>query len=282
MAMFRIGNLAWENPNDSYEDHIRYLENDVIKPMAMSVRDMVLRFNEILLLKEFIQPPSKREDSALDADWERHGEKLSFDQQRRMQFNALPETFKSTFKDLEEYWKPLSVIKWMHYLLRFEKKDLETRDKHIEASRAKLKKRTEQDSSEQPKGKPPKKKRGFKRTSQGVARFCSMYKKAGMSEVKYTSHTSADYTNKGQYETKFSGGLGKREEAKKIYKKEFKKVSSKYRKQARQLKAFKKALGKNNPKELRKLKRTQSNSSSSSSSSSSDSDSDRSSSDSSA
>eukprot|EP00979_Chaetoceros_neogracilis_P003013 scaffold512_cov305-Chaetoceros_neogracile.AAC.3 len=218
LVMFKMHQSAWDSHQDVYEDHINYLMNDVVKPFTMDVKTMNQRFKELRKLTEYIPPPSKRDGSGLDANWERHGEEFTFDQIRKMQFNALPINFKKSLSMLEEDWKTLTNQKWMHYLLRFEKNDVEERSEQ-DAVRAKLKK--EHDHKE-PKGKVPSKKRETKRSFQGVARFCQMCKNAGMPEVKYTSHNTDKCSNKGKYETNLSGSQGRREEARKSYDKDHK------------------------------------------------------------
>ena len=51
MVNFEIGKLAWETPHEVYEDHLRYLSNDIVKLLAMPVKEMVLRFDHMYALK---------------------------------------------------------------------------------------------------------------------------------------------------------------------------------------------------------------------------------------
>jgi len=69
MVNFEIGKLAWETPHKVYEDHLRYLSNDIIKPLAMTVTELVLLcFDRMYALKIFLPPPHKRDDDAAEAD----------------------------------------------------------------------------------------------------------------------------------------------------------------------------------------------------------------------
>jgi len=64
MVNFEVGKLAWETPDEVYEDHLRYLSNDIIKPLAMLVTELVLYFDKMYALKKFLPPSHKSDDDA--------------------------------------------------------------------------------------------------------------------------------------------------------------------------------------------------------------------------
>jgi len=121
---FEIGKLAWGTPHEVYEDHLRYLSNDIIKLLATTVKELVLRFDCMYALKNFLPPPHKRDDEASEADWDKQKVPITFDEQRRSQFNTLPISYKEALKDKDDKdWKGMTRTTWMQYLSRFETKD---------------------------------------------------------------------------------------------------------------------------------------------------------------
>ena len=128
---FEMGKLTWETPHGVYEDHLRYLGNDIIKPLVMTVKEIVLCFDKLYTcLKKYLPPPHKRDEDAVDVDWDKlKVPSSSFDEQRRSQFNALPTIYKESLKDKDaEDWKSMSSTKWMQVLSRLEAEDKQERD----------------------------------------------------------------------------------------------------------------------------------------------------------
>ena len=93
LVMFEMGTWAWRTHNDAYNEHIHYLRKDIVKPITMSVQELILRFEDMYLLKLFIQPPSKKCQVAGEANWKRRNEIIDQEDQRNSVFNTLPKTF---------------------------------------------------------------------------------------------------------------------------------------------------------------------------------------------
>ena len=74
-------------------------------------------------MKKYLPPPHKRDDDAAEADWDKQNVPISFDEQRRSQFNALSTSYKEALKDKDEDWKSMTRATWMQNLSRFETKD---------------------------------------------------------------------------------------------------------------------------------------------------------------
>ena len=255
LVMFELGTRAWRTHNDAYDEHVRYLKNDIVKPITMSVQELILRFEDMYLLKDFIQPPSKKGQTASEANWIRRNLIIDKEEQRNSVFNALPKTFQQALKDLEEDWKSFDELKWLAILQRLEEKDKGAREEAVAASRERVKKA--QDYPERPKGKVPKKpRRTDKTTSQGVARYCSLCKANGAPDYVFNSHSDANCFKKTG-EKKMSGRAAERDSVKKDYRKQLKSVGKKYQAQKQELHALKKAVSKaaKNSKEFRKIKR---------------------------
>ena len=92
LVMFEMGTGVWRTHNDAYDKHVRKLRNDIVKPITMSVQELILRFEDMYLLKQFIQPPSKKGQVAREANWKRRNEVIDSEEQRNSVFNALHKT----------------------------------------------------------------------------------------------------------------------------------------------------------------------------------------------
>jgi len=252
--MFEMGTRAWRTHNDAYNGHVRYLRNDIVKPIIMSVQELILCFEDMYFLKQFIQPPSKKGQVAKEANWKKRNELIDAEDQRNSVFNALSKSFQQALKDLEEDWKTYDELKWLAILQRLKDKDKEAREEAITASRERVKKA--QDYPERPKGKIPKKRKSKKTTPQGVACYCSLCKANGAPDYVYNSHSDADCFKKNG-EKKMSGRASERDSAKKDYRKQLKSVGKRYQAQKQELRALKKMVSKaaKTSKEFRKIKR---------------------------
>ena len=96
LVNFEIGKHALEAPHC-------YLGNNIIMQLAMSVKELVLCFDKINLLKKY-PPPQKRDEDAFDANWAKKSQPVSFHEQCSSQFNALPTRYKAYLKDKDEDW----------------------------------------------------------------------------------------------------------------------------------------------------------------------------------
>jgi len=80
-----------------YDEHVHYLRNNIVTPITMSVQELILRFEDMYLLKQSIQPPSKKgQVVAGEANWKRRNELIDAEEQRNSVFNALPKTFQQS------------------------------------------------------------------------------------------------------------------------------------------------------------------------------------------
>ena len=85
----------------------------------------------------------------------------------------------------------------------------------IQASRERERVKKATDSPERPKGKIPKKRRSNKITSQGVARYCSLYKANSAPDYLFNSHSNTNCFKKNG-EKKMSGRAAERDSATKV------------------------------------------------------------------
>ena len=277
LVMFEVGIKAWRTHNDVYDEHMRYLKNDIVKPINMSIQELLDRVEDMYLFKQFIQPPSKKGQDAGDANWKKRDEVIDGEEQRNTVFNALPNSFRQSLKDMEDDWRTFDDRKWVSILQRLEEKDQESREEVIKKAREKLKRANE---SEEPlKRKIPKKSRTEKTTAQGVARHCSLCKAARAPEFVYIIHNDGE-CRKHNNERKLSGRSAERASATKDIHKQLRKAQRRVKAREKELKMYKKYNAKiKKSKEFKKFKRKRNNRDSSSDESDSDDNQDESSSD---
>ena len=67
---FDLGKKMWRNHRNVHDDHMHYLQTDIIKPYKMSMIDFVERMRTLFKMKRYLQPPSMRNETSIDADWD--------------------------------------------------------------------------------------------------------------------------------------------------------------------------------------------------------------------
>ena len=175
-------------------------------------------------------PPHKRDDDTLNTKWAKKDQPVSFDEQRRSQFNVLLTSYKESLKDKDEDWKSMTGTKWLQVLLsRLEVKDKAVRDTKMiletHQKKAKLEQLAKDTSKSHSKGAIPRKKSSKydqKRTITGVAMVCQLCKDVDMPFAKYNSHETKDCTINVKYQNHMSGNAASCEEVKNKYKRECK------------------------------------------------------------
>jgi hypothetical protein len=66
---FEMGKLLWTRHRTVQEEHIRYLENKIIKPFDMAIRDFYDRVVEMYSYIYYMQPPSMNNQAWYEAKW---------------------------------------------------------------------------------------------------------------------------------------------------------------------------------------------------------------------
>ena len=87
---FETGKMMWNRHRTVFEEHIRYIENKIIKPFDMVIRDFYDRVNEMYSYTYYIQPPSMNQQVWYEANWNQLGEVFTEARIRTAIRNGLP------------------------------------------------------------------------------------------------------------------------------------------------------------------------------------------------
>jgi len=259
---FNRGMLLWVNHHDCFEEQLRYLQNDIVKPCKMSVIESVKRVEIIFKYMPFLPPPSSKNMTYDQADWKKRNLLINKATIRHCQFHVLPESYQQRLLNDAEDWKAMTEVVWLDRLLRAEEYD-----KQIIASKERIAKKANKATSSTSRAddtsntkrhkKNLKPKSAKEKTGQGKARYCSMCKKAGMPEGKWKSHHTNDCTNQCDYEQKLSGNTKSNSDAKAQYKRDICKLQKATKLATSKLKkVVKAAKSMKSSKELRKFQKS--------------------------
>ena len=220
---FQLYRHMWRDSRQAYDDQLRYLEVDIVKPRVLGVLDMLRRVEQMFRLQLHLPPPSIANQTYESADWGKRDTPATPQMIRRVQHNALPEVYKEALRDETEDWKIMEEPKWLDKLQRIEQK--EKAAAISQRTKGKYKRTDDQsDSDDSAPVKHAKKKRREKKqparaSGAGTARWCTLCKEAGYSSARFNSH----HTNqcKADHAVKQSGSFARRNEDTKSLKKEF-------------------------------------------------------------
>mmetsp|Transcript_17197 Transcript_17197/g.32552 ORF Transcript_17197/g.32552 Transcript_17197/m.32552 type:complete len:470 (+) Transcript_17197:1371-2780(+) len=131
---FEYGRMMWNRHRTVFEEHIRYIENKIIKPFDMLIRDFYDRVNEMYSYAYYIQPPSMNNQLWYEADWNALGEQYTEARIRTAIRNGLPRAMQEKLDQKDEDYRQVSTETFLDYLHR-----LETEDKQERAEKQRLK-----------------------------------------------------------------------------------------------------------------------------------------------
>ena len=130
---FEIGKLMWTRHRTVQEEHIRYLENKVIKPYDMAIRDFYDRVVEMYTYIHYMQPPSMNNQAWYDAKWSDLSLIIPEVRVRTAIRNGLPRSMQDKLDQKDEDYRMVSNETFLDYLYR-----LETEDKQEKAEKQRL------------------------------------------------------------------------------------------------------------------------------------------------
>ena len=209
---FQLYRHMWRDSRQAYDDQLRYLEVDIVKPRVLGVLDMLRRVEQMFRLQLHLPPPSIANQTYESADWGKRDTPATPQMIRRVQHNALPEVYKEALRDETDDWKIMEEPKWLDKLQRIEQK--EKAAAISQRTQGKYKRTDEEsDSDDSAPVKHAKKKRKEKKqptraSGAGTARWCQLCKEAGYSSARFNSH----HTNqcKADHSVKQSGSFARR------------------------------------------------------------------------
>jgi hypothetical protein len=111
---FQLYRHMWRDSRQAYDDQIRYLEVDIVKPRVLGVLDMLRRVEQMFRLQLHLPPPRIVANETYEsADWVKRDKPATPQMIRRVQHNALPEVYKEALQDESEDWKIMEEPKWL-------------------------------------------------------------------------------------------------------------------------------------------------------------------------
>eukprot|EP00557_Chaetoceros_sp_GSL56_P012168 CAMPEP_0176484630 /NCGR_PEP_ID=MMETSP0200_2-20121128/4560_1 /TAXON_ID=947934 /ORGANISM="Chaetoceros sp., Strain GSL56" /LENGTH=472 /DNA_ID=CAMNT_0017881123 /DNA_START=218 /DNA_END=1637 /DNA_ORIENTATION=- len=131
---FEMGKLMWTRHRTVLDEHIRYLENKIIKPYDMAIRDFYDRVIEMYSYTYYIQPPSMNNQAWYEAKWSACSTIFSDRRMRTAIRNGLPRSMQDKLDQKDEDYRMVSTETFLDYLYR-----LETEDKQERAEKQRLK-----------------------------------------------------------------------------------------------------------------------------------------------
>jgi hypothetical protein len=113
---FEMGKLLWTRHRTVQEEHIRYLENKVIKPFDMAIRDFYDRVVEMYSYVYYMQPPSMNNQVWYEAKWSTCSTQMSEERMRTAVRNGLPRSMQDKLDQKDEDYCMVSIETFLDYL----------------------------------------------------------------------------------------------------------------------------------------------------------------------
>ena len=67
----------WRKDQNVYQDHMKYVHNDIVKPFKVKILRYAERVHEMHDLAKYLRPPSKKGDSAMSDNWSTSNEEFT-------------------------------------------------------------------------------------------------------------------------------------------------------------------------------------------------------------
>ena len=229
---FDLGKKMWRNHRNVHDDHLHYLMTDIVKPYKMSMIDFVERLRTLFDMKRYLQPPSMRNETSEEANWDARDLASTEITIRKAIRDGLHDSLQIELDQKEEDYRMVNDEKFNEYLVSIEHSELRRRDERTRANE-RLKKTKSDDSTSTPipkRKKTPRSSSSFSSRSEAV--YCQLCKNAGMPAKKYASHHTKDCQDADLMKSKAGGSVGDRNEANRM----FKRAAKSYRKELKTLK----------------------------------------------
>jgi hypothetical protein len=123
-----MGKLMWVRHRTVFDEHIRYLENKIIKPYDMAIRDFYDRVLEIYSYLHYMQPPSMNNQAWHEAKWY-----MLYNQPTEERLwvamirNGLPKLMQDKLDQKDEDYRMVSNEAFLDYLYLLETEDRQER-----------------------------------------------------------------------------------------------------------------------------------------------------------
>ena len=66
---FELGKRMWRNHISIFQDHVKFMHNDIVNPIRIGISQYANNFREMHDLAKFLYPPSNKGDEYDMVDW---------------------------------------------------------------------------------------------------------------------------------------------------------------------------------------------------------------------
>ena len=222
----------WSKHRSAYQDHMKHVRNDIVKPFKVKILRYAERIREMHDLENYLPPSLMKGEIEMEANWNVRNEELTESDIRLAIRDGLPKSMRDELNEHPEEYCYLTYKDWCELLstidVKYERKRAAVRIKKIASAReaslydndksVRIPRNNKDRTGVLIYNKYPKKVHRHHR----IQCYCVLYNKAGTPERKYTSHSANDFTcvRINQY-IKYGmvGPVGSRTNAMKQYKK---------------------------------------------------------------
>ena len=120
---FELGKCMWINHWSVYQEHIKYVCNDILKPLKVKILRYDERVREMRDLAKYLHPPSIKGASTMVDNWNVCNQELTASDIRLEIKDGLPKSMRDELDDHSEDYFSLTSEYWCGLLSTFEVKD---------------------------------------------------------------------------------------------------------------------------------------------------------------
>ena len=92
---FELGKCMWIKYWSVYQDHMKYVRNDIVKPFRVKILRYTKRVREMHDPEKFLPPPSVNGECSMEANWWVHNKEFTTNDLRLSIKEGLPKTMRS-------------------------------------------------------------------------------------------------------------------------------------------------------------------------------------------
>ena len=96
---FVLGDCMWRKHQSVYQDHMKYVCNDILKPLKFKILRYAERVREMHNLSNYLPPPTIKGDSAMAANWNVRNEELTISDIQLSIKDGLPKSMRDELDD---------------------------------------------------------------------------------------------------------------------------------------------------------------------------------------
>ena len=113
----------WRKHHSFYQDHMKYVRNDIVKPFKVKFLRYADRVRELHDLAKYLPTPSMKGQSAIADNWKVHNQDFTASDIRLAIKDGPPKYMRYEFYDHPEDYRSLTYEYWCDLLSTIEVKD---------------------------------------------------------------------------------------------------------------------------------------------------------------